>query len=89
MSSSKACFKCLLIDFTLPEIGNQQTDEELDGWEQLEEIWETSSSCVGYIISLGEVLDGEDLMKSEESSYQGCNQHLTEFCLVLCPVTPF
>ena len=47
--------RCVLIPFSLPEIGGQ-TKEEQATWQGLEETWLASSSCVGYLISLGSIL---------------------------------
>jgi len=51
--------RCLLIKFPLPELGDEQTEGELTAWHDLEETWEASSSCVGYLVSLGDMLERE------------------------------
>ena len=38
----------------LPEIGDEQSEEELTTWQELQGTWQDSSSCVGYLVSLGQ-----------------------------------
>ena len=40
-------------------IGNRQTTEEISVCQELDEIWSASSSCVGYLVSLGKALQEE------------------------------
>ena len=49
--------RCLLINFSLPEIGDERTEEELMAWQELEGTWEASSSCVGCMVSLGSIVE--------------------------------
>lgn len=47
----------MLINFSLPEIGDEQTEGELLAWQELEGTWGAASSCVGFLISLGAILE--------------------------------
>ena len=51
--------RCLLINFSLPEIGDEQTEKELTAWQELKGIWGAASSCVGFMVFLGDMLEKE------------------------------
>ena len=46
----------MLINFSLPEIGD---DAELEAWKDLQTSWDKAGSCVGYIVSLEQMLQCE------------------------------
>ena len=58
MCSCRNVSRCLLIPFSLPEIGGH-SEEDFSAWNNLEETWVSPSSCIGYVISLGDVLERE------------------------------
>ena len=58
-----------LIEFSLPEIGQNQSSVQQDAWENMEVVKERASSCVRLCISLGNDLEegGYDEIRKEYS----------------------
>ena len=50
--------RATLIEFSLPEVGQNQSLMQQDTWENMEIIKEKASSCVGLCIGLGHALEG-------------------------------
>ena len=46
-----------MINFSLPEIGEDQTEEDITAWQELESTWAAASSCAGFMVSLGSELE--------------------------------
>ena len=57
-----------LIEFSLPEIGHDQSVEEQEVWDSLELIKDKASSCIGLCIRLGHMLE-EEGYKDIRTSY--------------------
>lgn len=58
-----------LIEFSLPEIGGDQTADEREMWDNLEDIKDRASSCVGLCIGLGDQL--------EQVGYKDIREHFS------------
>ena len=71
--------RCLLIKFGLPEIGGCLDEDEQEGWNKLHHLWEKASSCIGYLVSLEDVLEKEGFKEIDgtflpkvQSLFKGC-----------------
>lgn len=67
--------RCLLIKFSLPEIGGCLSEEQ-EAWNQLDYLWMKASSCIGYVISLEDALEKEgfnnEFVPNVQTFLQGC-----------------
>ena len=58
--------RCVLIEFSLPEVELDLTMDEQEVWDNLEVTKDEASSCVGFCIGLGSTLEGEGYKEIRE-----------------------